>query len=135
MKNLKFITLVLLMIVSIGFIFAQPSEGGEQRQRPSTEERAKSETKTLVEKLTLDEKQSETVLEINLKSMQKTDSLMTKRSQETMAAVQKEEAAKVESIKTVLNEKQLKSYEEYLEELKKAREARQQQGGQRGGQR
>ncbi|MFR9620106.1 MAG: hypothetical protein SNH63_02660 [Rikenellaceae bacterium] len=132
-KKIEVVALTLLMIVSVSCLFAQPQQqnSGQQRQRLTSEQRAKMETDSLTRVLTLSDKQSAKVLEISLANGQKADSLMSKgeRSREMMEQVRALETVKIDEIKKILDKTQVAAYEKLIAKQAEEQAARREQRG------
>ncbi len=116
MKKLKFAALMLLMMTFITGVSAQ-TDGDGKKEKPSTEERAKSATETLVNQLRLTSKQSEQLYTINFTNMQQIDSLMSnKEIKSKRKQVKAINEAKDEQIQEILTADQKVAYAKLIEE-------------------
>jgi len=101
--------LVACFCLFTSVIFAQNRpQRGEGRPQMTTEERVKMQTDRMKENLTLDDKQYESVKELNLKYAKKMEE-NTERNRETFQKMNEE---KNKELKEILTEEQYKKFEE-----------------------
>lgn len=113
---------LLILFVSL---FVIGGLSAQQRQRSTPEERAKRQTETLVERLSLTKEQKEKVYDIYLKSAQAAAKLDNSDREKMREAMQKSQKERDTEIKAILTEDQQKKYDEVQKEMQERMRNRQ----------
>ncbi|MDL2214844.1 DUF4890 domain-containing protein [Dysgonomonas sp. OttesenSCG-928-M03] len=114
----KLLSLLILLFVITGGLSAQ------RRQQASPEMRAKRQTETLAEKLSLSEEQKQKVYDLNLKYANQAESTRSNDGQDRRAQFRKQQEQKDAELKTILTDEQQKQYEDFKKENPEQRRRR-----------